>query len=386
MNTRKPELLIGVMAVFALGMFSCAPQPVEPTESSPEPEPSPTITIKHIVPTESIQEMPLSGLGDYPVGIRRNIIFYDENRSGREVILTIWYPAKGGQGEPGTSITDAEPELSGAPYPVILSSSKVGFIFARSLVSHGFTYVGVNKIDSYPIYDNNLIDQPLDILFALKMMAENPPEGLDGVINTDIAGTIGYSFDAFNSLAMSGARIDPEAYLADCASAEIHVPIPPDWWIEYICTLSNNWADFEAHAGPAITESDNGLWQPITDARIKAVMPMGPEGAWIFNERGLAAVDRPVFLVSAEKDDLNIYDLEAAVLYDQIGFSEKYMVTILGKGHMMIYDPHVVDQMRHFANAFFGYYLQGRDDYLDYFSEDFISQYDGLAWGVTQGE
>ncbi|HUV15553.1 MAG TPA: hypothetical protein VMW28_03200, partial [Pelolinea sp.] len=79
-------------------------------------------------------------------------------------------------------------------------------------------------------------------------------------------------------------------------------------------------------------------------------------------------------------------DLEAAVLYDQIGFSEKYMVTILGKGHMMIYDPHVVDQMRHFANAFFGYYLQGRQDYREYFSGEFVSQYSDLAWGVYPGE
>jgi hypothetical protein len=43
-------------------------------------------------------------------------------------------------------------------------------------------------------------------------------------------------------------------------------------------------------------------------------------------------------------------------------------------------------RMKHFATAFFGYYLQGHKDYLNYFSEDFVSKSDGLAWGVYKGE
>ena len=34
--------------------------------------------------------------------------------------------------------------------------------------------------------------------------------------------------------------------------------------------------------------------------------------------------------------------------------------------------------------AFFGYHLQGRDDYAEYFSEEFVAQHDDLAWGVRQ--
>jgi len=50
----------------------------------------------------------------------------------------------------------------------------------------------------------------------------------------------------------------------------------------------------------------------------------------------------------------------------------------------VVADP--VAYMKHLAAAFFGYYLQGRDDYAEYFSEDFVAQHDELAWGVYTGE
>jgi predicted dienelactone hydrolase len=367
--------MLVITSIFSM-ISSCATATMP--EDTPSPEPAQI--------AEAVEEaaLPLSGPGPYPVGIRRNNIYEDDSRGGREVALTLWYPADPSAGAPGEVVVDAAPDQSGAPYPVILSSTKLGFIFAQSMASHGFSYIGVNKIDSYFQYDNNLVDQPLDIMFGLRTIAENPPTGLEGVFNTDNAGALGYSFDALNALAMSGARIDPQAYLEECANAAGHDPVPPDWWIEYMCTLAGHWDEFEAHSGPAITESEDGLWQPMTDARIKAVMPMGPEGAWLFNERGLAAVDRPIFLISAEDDEINIYELEAAVLFEQIGAAEKYMVTIKDKGHMMINEKRPVEIMKHFVNAFFGYSLQGREEYREYFSEEFVSHVDDLAWGVYQ--
>jgi hypothetical protein len=52
----------------------------------------------------------------------------------------------------------------------------------------------------------------------------------------------------------------------------------------------------------------------------------------------------------------------------------------------MIYNPEPVERMQHFATAFFGYYLQGRQDYAEYFSQEFVEQYEDLAWGVYEGE
>lgn len=40
--------------------------------------------------------------------------------------------------------------------------------------------------------------------------------------------------------------------------------------------------------------------------------------------------------------------------------------------------------MLHLAVGFFGYHLKGQEDYGQYFSEDFISQTDGLVWGYLE--
>lgn len=327
--------------------------------------------------------LPLSGYGSYAVGIRRNIIFVDDTRGGREISLTIWYPALSDGEEPGSEIKDAPPDLSNAPYPMLLSTSKLGFIFAPALVSYGYVYVGVNKLDTYPIWDNNLVDQPLDILFAIKMVTENTPEWLAGVPNMEMVGALGYSFDGYNSLAMSGARVDPQAYLAHCAEIESMRQSEASWYWDYLCSLSQNWTEFETHAGKEITDSQDGLWQAMTDAHIKAVMPMSPDGAWLFNERGLAEVEMPILITAAENEEFYSTD-EVRYLYDNLGSADKYLITFLGRTHMMIYEEYSVSQLTHFANAFFGYYLQGKTDYARYFSEDFISQYSDLAWEGTQ--
>ena len=59
--------------------------------------------------------------------------FEDASRNNRKVSLTIWYPAiQNSESDPVPS-SDASPDMSAAPYPVIMSSSKVGFIFADNL-------------------------------------------------------------------------------------------------------------------------------------------------------------------------------------------------------------------------------------------------------------
>jgi hypothetical protein len=53
---------------------------------------------------------------------------------------------------------------------------------------------------------------------------------------------------------------------------------------------------------------------------------------------------------------------------------------------MMIYEADMVARMAHFAAAFFGYHLQGREDLAPYFSEEFVAGHDDLAWGVYENE
>lgn len=317
------------------------------------------------------------------MGLKRNIVYEDPARDGRKITITIWYPAiQPQEAASGAPIADVLPDLTHAPYPVILSSTKVGFIFAPHLVSYGFVYVGVNGQDSKDHWGPWLTDYPLDIVFVLNQIASNPLAGLENVMDANRAAAMGYSFDGYTSLALSGARVDPEFYLAQCGNAAAMNPAPPAWWIDYICNPTEGWDELVSNAGPTVTTSSDGLWKAMTDERIRAVIPMAPEGAWLFGERGLAAVDRPTLIIGATADDINIYSLEAAYIFENLGTPDRTMISFVDEGHMMIYYPEQVARMKHFAVAFLGYHLQGRDEYAKYFSEDFVAQYDDLVWGV----
>jgi predicted dienelactone hydrolase len=293
----------------------------------------------------------------------------------------VWYPALAPEDATKRRVIPlADPDRSGAPYPLILSSAKVGSILAPYLVTHGFVWAGVTRIDSYAEMNEQVIDQPLDILFVLDQVASHPPEDLEGMIDAERAGAIGYSFDGYNALALSGARIDPAFYLALCADPDAVKTVTLS---AFSCEAARAWDEFAAHAGEAITTSEDGLWQPMTDERIRAVMPMAGEGWWLFGEKGLAAVDRPTLILVATQDELYPENVQ---IFEHLGTPDKSLISFVGPNHYMVYDMEMVARMAHFAVAFFGYYLQGREDLAWYFSEDFVAQHGDLAWGVYEAE
>jgi predicted dienelactone hydrolase len=370
---------ISFMVITSLLLAACAPPSELP--QGPEPVPQATAAVSQVTPEPAI--LPLSEPGPYHVG-KRTFAFEDASRGNRRVSITVWYPAVQPEGSTGTSFqagTDRDPDPSSAPYPLILSSTKVARIFAPYLVSHGFAWASVDRIDTYRQMNEQMIEQPLDILFALDQVASSPPEGLEGMIDAEHAGAIGYSFDGYNALALSGARIDPEYYLAQCPTPDATTEAVLSDLSAFGCAPAGAWDEFAAHAGEAITASEDGLWQPMTDARIRAVMPLAGEGWWLFGERGLAAVDRPTLIIAATQDEL--YP-ENALILEHLGTPDKALISFVGQDHMMVYDGKAVARMAHFAVAFFGYYLQGRQDLAWYFSEDFVAQHADLDWGVYQ--
>lgn len=331
---------------------------------------------------------PLSEPGPYDFGTRGGFsqlyVFTDQDRN-REVGIMVWYPAiLPENAEPSDYNIDAEPDLSGAPYPLVLSSAKTGSYFGAHLASHGFVVVGIKGIDSYDPWNENLFNQPLDILFALNQVASHPLEGLEGMIDAKHVGVMGYSFDGYNSLAMSGARVDPEYYLSLCANVANIQPPLPDWAIKLYCDPAKHWDEFSAHAGPALTSNSDGLWQAMTDNRISAVIPMAPEGAMLFGERGLAAVDRPMLILVGTEDTGCDYKRESVFIYEHLGTPDKTLISFIGEDHGMLFSDEPQLRMKHFVTAFFGYHLQGRQEYADYFSKKFVSKQDGLAWGVYE--
>ena len=340
-------------------------------------------------PTATLQPPPflLAELGPQSIG-KRIYKLQDPSRASREVAISVWYPALLTEDQTWKVIGDAPPDLSGAPYPVILSSAKTGGGFGAHLVSYGFVHVGIRDIDYYEPWDQNLINQPLDFLFALDQIASQPLGGLEGILDTERVGVMVYSFDGYNALALSGARFYPEFFFDQCEQAPSLDPPLTEWRFWYYCDLASKWEAFEDLAVNQITASEDGLWQPMTDPRIRAVMPMAPEGAWLFGERGLAAVDRPTLIIGATEDRGDHgcpYEMEAVYIYEHMSTAESAMISFIGRDHYMILIPEPVERMQHFATAFFGYYLQGRQDYAEYFSQEFVEQYEDLAWGCMKG-
>jgi hypothetical protein len=77
---------------------------------------------------------------------------------------------------------------------------------------------------------------------------------------------------------------------------------------------------------------------------------------------------------------------ENALIFERLGTPDMALISFVGRGHMMIYADEPVAQMAHFAIAFFGCHLQGREELIWYFSQDFVAQREGLAWGFYEGK
>jgi predicted dienelactone hydrolase len=346
---------------------------------------APTIILQD---TQEPAEFLLSEPGPFFAG-NREYTLIDNSRNSREIKLLIWYPALKQIDADGRSIIrDVEPDTSNAPYPVILTEENSGrYIFLSHLATHGFVLIVVKSPSSDPAIEGNGFKLVRDFLFSLDQISTNAPEGLENVIDTDRVGVTGYSYGGDIALTISGARVDPEFYLSQCEQVSTLVPESFQWIYEdFYCEDARNWDTFVHFVGDEIASSDNGLWQPITDQRIRAVMPMAPTVSWYFGERGLAAVDRPTLLIWGTKDILSPYPLEAEYTFEHIIGPDRFLISFIGRTHMMPFSDDVALQLKHFTTAFFGYYLQGRVDYGEYFSEDFVTQFDDLAWGVYSDE
>jgi predicted dienelactone hydrolase len=392
-------LLVGACGLAILFLAGCGQAertstPIVPSETlvatvAPTGVPTAVIAADFIPPTETPEppDWALAEPGPYIAG-NTTFHYIDESRDGREISVTIWYPALEQKDEYGRQIArDAMPDRSAAPYPLILVEPNSGeTLFRAHLVSHGFVMAIVRFPTEYENWDLGVVDHPRDMVFALEQIAANPPESLEGLINTDQVGVTGYSWGGFYALALSGVRIDPQYYLAACESAPGKDPPLEDWYLEYTCSLAKNWDEFAAHVGEEISTSEDGLWQPITDERIRAVLPMAPDGAWLYGERGLAAADKPVLLIAPAEDEWVPAMIETGFIFEHLNTPELALISFLGKQHMMVWDEEPAARMKHFAAAYFGYHLQGREDYKELYSEEFVSQFPDLAWGFFRGE
>jgi predicted dienelactone hydrolase len=404
---KNKVLVLVIISVIGLTLSACCPQQMQnpPTTTytiEPANLPKVSLTVRPsntplatammppataTIPLDTQEPIsfPLSEPGPYVVGKWEQLVI-DKNRNDREIKVTIFYPAvKQTDGDDQTITIDAEPDLSGAPYPLILTGAHSGqYLFKSHLASYGFVMAIVRSPNfSYSAaWNHSVIDAPLDFLFVLDMLTFDPPEGLEDILDTNQVGVAGYSSDGLFSLALGGARINPEYYFSQCAQAPIMDPSPSAIGVGYFCNLTERWDEFSSQVGAEISTESEELWQPTTDERILAIMPMAPDSAWLYGPEGLAAINIPSLIIAGTKDDLASYKLSSCYIFEHLVNSDSILISFIGKEHMMVQNNEVISRINHFAVGFFGYYLQGQQEFADYFSEDFVSQFDDLYWGV----
>jgi predicted dienelactone hydrolase len=324
------------------------------------------------VSAQDTNALPLSEPGLYAVGTRE-LTFIDEGRNARELDVTVWYPAE----EVGE---EALPDLSGAPYPLILYSHGHGgnrlelAYLTQHLASYGFVVAAMEQKGHGGLFvPLDVVDQPMDVLFVLDQLAALSEGDLVGIFDSDNTGIAGYSGGGYDAIMVSGARWDDAYHWRWCAE---HPGV-----YSRACMKTEQISAYREQFEPLPAQGE--LWQPLTDERIKAVLPLTGGPGPVFGERGLASARVPMLLIAGTADSVSPYEWAGVFVYEQWGGDERTLISIIGADHQFGYgsaSPRTSVVM-HFATAFFGYSLQGQKEYAQYLTEDFVDGVEGLVWG-----
>ncbi len=334
---------------------------------------------------QKAEPLPLSVAGPNNVVGMQAFTFVDETRD-KSVTGFIWYPAGQKPPTPAPIVPrkDLAPDTSVAPYPLVIYShgrSQDGVSAtttlgaAPQLASYGFAVLSIENNDP-PLRQIDLIQRPMDILFVLNHLAAiKEQDALAGLIDFDHVGMTGYSLGAWTALLFSGARLDPSSRDTYCATVEK----PEDLACAIGADVLQQMLDERAQYDPPLIEGEP--WPAYTDDRIIAVMPVAPCFGPFFGERGLAAATLPTLIIGLERDERCTYERDALYIYDYLGSEDRALLTVFKQGHadaVLNRAPQKI--FNHFAVAFFGYYLQGKTDYAQYLTADFVNGIDNLEW------
>lgn len=339
----------------------------------------------------------------------------------RPLTVEVWYPAKPGTGNLGTTaysqvftrdgktlvdlfgkaVRDAEPAaqapggtlppgaapvpLAGAPYPLVIISH--GYPGNRYLLSHlaenlaskGYVVASIDHKDStyndQGAFGSTLLNRPLDILFVLDSMArlngDDKGSGLKGLVDADRTAVVGYSMGGYGVVNTLGGRFTAAIVKSSMA--------PP------------NMALARRQAGsPELAAS--------LDPRIKAGIAIGPWG-WnmgFWDKDGLAGIKTPIFFMAGSADATSGYSPGVRNIFEAAVNADRYLLTfenashnaaapipapkeswpvpgstVYNAGHYMdpVWDTARMNNIaQHFATAFLGKYLRNdgeMDSYLN---------------------
>ncbi|WP_308916913.1 VPLPA-CTERM sorting domain-containing protein [Jannaschia sp. LMIT008] len=255
----------------------------------------------------------------------------------RDLVLDVWYPAvDGATGDTtlnaflrdgvtqvelqGRAVRDAQAADTG-PLPLVLLSH--GYPGNRYLMSHlgenlaskGYVVASIDHDEStyrtangFATFPSTLLNRPRDQMFVLDQLARKNGEAgfaLEGRIDAENTGIVGYSMGGYGALIAAGAG------LADRTGLFGLDPY-----------LTANQSGTQSHAD-------------LQDDRLKTVVAIGPWGrqrdAW--DRDGLSEIDIPALFIAGSADDVSLYeDGVRQIFADTVG-TDRALLTFEGEGH-----------------------------------------------------
>lgn len=320
----------------------------------------------------------------------------------RPLTVEVWYPSdgakRGGNYENvylrdgktqvtlfGQAVRDAAPAKPATAYPlIIISHGYPGNRFllshlAENLASKGYVIASIDHTDSMyqdkAAFGSTLVNRPLDQKFVLEEMdrlGKDPNSFLNGLVNADDTGLIGYSMGAYGSVITAGGGVTK-------AATELSWGAPAG-------TLKRMMAGSEEH-------------KALLDDRFKAIVSIAPWGMTygFWDAEGLAGVRVPMFFIAGSVDDVSGYEKGVKAIFENAVNTDRYLLTFVNANHNAAapipapteswkpvdnldfvpfehYADAVWDTLRmnnitqHFVTAYFDSHLKGDDDkksYLD---------------------
>lgn len=258
-------------------------------------------------------------------------------RYDRRLVLEVWYPALGETGGctyetllrdghtatilGGRAIRDGAPDLSGAPFPVVVISH--GYPGNRHLLSHfgenlaskGYVCVSIDHADSLyqdkSAFASTLVNRPLDQQFALHELArlsEAKDSFLFGLADASRAGLIGYSMGGYGAIVSAGGGLS-DAVVNDPEAA------PEDLLSMHSARSDNH----SAMPGPGFKAA-------------VAIAPWGMErGFW--DADGLALIRIPLLVMAGSEDEVSGYEGAVRAIHKGAVNTPSWLLTFHQAGH-----------------------------------------------------
>ena len=344
----------------------------------------------------------LAAYGDMAVGVRQidlvhadqiNILAIDPSADKPETLPTydrplaveVWYPAAdGATGDTafkaylrdgttevtlnGQAMRDADP-ATGAAYPLVIVSH--GYPGNRFLMSHlaeniaskGYVVAAIDHTDSTyrtkAAFGSTLVNRSLDQLFVLDEMARLSAEDgsfLNGLVNADTAGIVGYSMGGYGAIITSGGGVTE-------------------------ASVAYSWGG--PHGTLAIHQAGSETHNALPDPRIKTAVAIGPWGmnTGFWNAEGLSGIKIPMLFMAGSQDMTSLYEKGVRAIWENASNTNRSLLTFENAGHNAAAPiPAPAESYRH--DEALGYNVSGHytDPVWDQARMNNIAQHFVTAW------